>query len=153
VQLKRRAQSAPATTGLLYHAVDLGEHIPLGVNIKRVQTLLNTQVQHVSVEGRNHTTAVAQPIANTYHDRISDQFYRGENFQAGRRNAFIHSRPPTNAINSRPAGSFGRRRENNRQISPRSQIHDPQTSSRNFQHSNQGCTWNQNPNVPGQENM
>jgi len=79
VQLSRRTQSAPATTGLLYRAVVLGEHIPLRVNIKRVQTLQNTQVQHVAVEGRNHTmTAVVHPIANTYHDRISNQFTEGK---------------------------------------------------------------------------
>jgi hypothetical protein len=69
-----------------------------------------------------------------------------------RRNAFIPPRPPTNAQNFRPASSFGRRRGNNRQISPRSQIHDLQMS-RNFQHSNQGYTRTHNPHVPGQENM
>ena len=72
---------------------------------------------------------------------------------AVRRNAFIPPRPPTNAKNSRPASSFGRRRENNRQISPRSKINDPQMWSRNFQHSNQGYTRTHNPHDPGQENM
>ena len=70
-----------------------------------------------------------------------------------RRNAFIHPRPPTNDKNSRPASSFGKRRENNRETSPRSQIHDPQMSSLNFQHSNQGYTRINTPHVPGQENM
>jgi hypothetical protein len=72
---------------------------------------------------------------------------------AGRRNAFIHPRPPTNAISSWPVSSFGRRTEGNRQISPRSQIHDLQRSLRNFQHSEQGYTRTHNPNVPGQENI
>lgn len=124
------------TTGLWYYILDLlGEHIPIRVNIKRVQTQLNIQVLHVAVEGRKYTTtAVVQPIANMYHDRIFSQFAKGRTSYLGRRNAFVHQRPPTNAVNSRPAGFFGSRRENNRQISPRFQIHNPQMS-RNFQHS------------------
>jgi hypothetical protein len=68
------------TTGLWYHVLDLlGEHIPIRVNTKRVQKQLNTQVLHVAVEGRNHTaTAIVQPIANSYHDRIFDQFTEGK---------------------------------------------------------------------------
>jgi hypothetical protein len=70
-----------------------------------------------------------------------------------RRNAFVPPRPPTNAKNSRREISFGKRRENKRQISPRFEIHDLQMSSRNFQHSNQGYTRTHNPQVPGLENM
>jgi hypothetical protein len=87
--------------------------IPIRVNIRHVQTQLNTQVLQVAVEGHNHTmTTLVQVIANMYHDRIFDLFTE-ENFKAGRRNAFIHQRPPTNAINSRTASSYDRRDNTN----------------------------------------
>jgi len=61
------------TTGLWYHVLDLlGKHIPIRVNIKRVQMQLNIQLLHVAVEGCNYTTTViVQLIANMYHDRTS----------------------------------------------------------------------------------
>lgn len=67
------------TTGLWYHVRDLlGEHIPIRVNIKRVQMQLIFQVLHVAVEAHNYTTtAIVQPIANMYHDRIFNQFTEG----------------------------------------------------------------------------
>ena len=46
----------------------LGDHIPIWVNIERAQTLLNTQVMHVTVEGHNHTRAAnVRPIVNMYY--------------------------------------------------------------------------------------
>ena len=65
---------------LWYHVLELlGEHIPIRVNIKRVQTQLNTQVLHVTVEGHNHArTENVRPIGNMYHDRIFDHFTEGK---------------------------------------------------------------------------
>ena len=64
---------------LWYHVLELlGEHIPIRVNIKRVQMQLIFQVLHVAVEAHNYTTtAIVQPIANMYHDRIFNQFTEG----------------------------------------------------------------------------
>jgi hypothetical protein len=110
--LSPRIQPALRTTGLWYHVLGLlGKQILIRVNIRRVQMQLNTQVLQVVVEGHNHTmTTVFQIIVNMYHDRMFDRFTE-ENFKAGRRNAFIHQHPPTNAINSRTVSSYGRRRE------------------------------------------
>jgi hypothetical protein len=75
-------------------------------------------VLQVLVEGHNCTvTTVVQVIVNMYHDRMFDQFTE-ENLKAGRRNAFIHLYPPTNAINSGTACSYGRRRENTNTLPP-----------------------------------
>jgi hypothetical protein len=64
-----------------YHALHLvGEHVPIRVNIKRVQTPLHTRVLlQVTAGGLDHSmTAIVQSTGNMYHDRIFDQFRKGK---------------------------------------------------------------------------
>jgi hypothetical protein len=75
-----RTQSS-STARLWYHVLHLlGEHIPIRVNIKHVQTQLHIRVLlHVTAGGRDHNkTAIVQPTGNVYHDRIFDQFRKGK---------------------------------------------------------------------------